>query len=170
MFLCLCKSRSMSWLPCIPLYHSQAGWLSIFFYFWAGCGPLSLFHIPAAVCASSSIPQGFFSESGTSYFPMRPVAWMFFSPGNVLIVLSVFLSIAVSISVYDFLLVCFLFLPWVFLICFLLWQTVFSENWCFKLKNKWSWGEDIGLGGINSCHHFVHRSLAEEGVLLLITC
>lgn len=60
MFLCLCRSRSMSWLPGIPLYHSQAVCLSIFFYFWAGCGPLSLFHIPAAVCASSSIPQGFF--------------------------------------------------------------------------------------------------------------
>lgn len=168
MFLCLCRSRSMSWLPCIPLYHSQAGWLSIFFYFWAGCGPLSLFHIPAAVCASSSIPQGFFLSQEPLISLWDP--WHGCSSPQVMFSSCCLFSISVSISVYDFLLVCFLFLPWVFLICFLLWQTVFSENWYFKLKNKWSWGEDIGLGGINSCHHFVHRSLAEEGVLLLIRC
>lgn len=50
---------------------------------------------------------------------------------------------------------------------------VFSENLCLKLKNKWSWGknivleginswgEDIVLEGINSTHHLVPTSLAQ---------
>lgn len=62
---------------------------------------------------------------------------------------------SVKISVYSCIFVCFLFLPQTVSICFLLWETVSSVNWCFKLRNKWSWGENIVLGGINHCHHLV---------------
>lgn len=108
------------------------------------------------------------------FFTMRSMACLLFSPSN-LCVPSVFpFHFSIKISVYGFLLVSFLFLPQVVLICFLLWEIVVSENVYFKLKNMWSWGENIVLGGINSwgedivleginrCHHLVHRSLAEE--------